>query len=77
VSTPDRSWEPAYLAVSAVLGEPLDAAMASLPGGGGGGGTRVAALLKGLRSPLREARARALADALSEVALAVDAMSLG
>jgi hypothetical protein len=74
VSTPDRPWEPAYLAVSAVLGEPLDAAMASLPGGGG---TRAAVLLKGLRSPLREARARALADALSEVALAVDAMSLG
>lgn len=76
MSTPDRSWEPAYLAVSAVLGEPLDAAMASLLDGGGGG-TRAAALLKGLRSSLREARARALADALSEVALAVDAMSLG
>jgi hypothetical protein len=32
--------------------------------------------LKALRSPLREARARALADAVSEVALALDAMSL-
>jgi hypothetical protein len=74
VSTTDRSWEPAYLAVSAVLGEPLDAAVASLQGGGG---ARAAVLLKALRSPLREARARALADALSEVALAVDAMSLG
>jgi hypothetical protein len=73
VSAPDRSWEPAYLAVSAVLGEPLDAAVAAL---GEGGATHAADLLKALRSPSREARARALAHAISEVAVAVEAMSL-
>jgi hypothetical protein len=73
VSAPDRSWEPAYLAVSAVLGEPLDSAVACLRDGGT---AHAAELLKALRSPSREARARALADAISDVALAVDAMTL-
>jgi len=73
VSAPDRPWEPAYLAVSAVLGEPVEAAAACL---GGGGAARAAGLLEALRSPSRDARARALAQALSEVALAVESVSL-
>lgn len=67
------SWESAYLGASAVLGEPLDAAMASLSGEGA---ARCADLEQRLRDPSREVRARAIAHEVSVVALAVDAMSL-
>ncbi|MGO9836774.1 MAG: hypothetical protein ACLP1X_21475 [Polyangiaceae bacterium] len=68
-----RSWESAYLAISVVLGEPLDVVVAAL------GAARTAharELIDALRSPSRETRAHALAHAVSEVARAVDAVSL-
>jgi len=68
-----ESWGPAYLAVSAALGEPLEGAVASL---GDEGAAQAAGLLKAMRSPSRDVRARALAQALEPLAVAVDAMSL-
>jgi hypothetical protein len=68
-----RSWESAYLAISVVLGEPLEVLVAAL---GDEGTARATDLIQALRSPSRETRARALAHAVSEVARAVDAVSL-
>jgi hypothetical protein len=68
------SWESAYFATSALLGEPLEASIASL---GEAGPARAAELVEALRSPSREVRALALARAVSDVARAVDAMGLG
>jgi hypothetical protein len=73
MSATARSWEPAYLAVSVVLGEPLEVAVDSL---GDEGMARAGALIEALRSPSRDTRARALAHAVSKVARAVDAVSL-
>jgi hypothetical protein len=69
-----EGWQAAYVAVSAALGDRVDDALASLaaplrdltPAG--------AALARELQSPSRDARVRALARAVSEVALAVEAM---
>lgn len=69
------SWTTAYIATSALLGEPLDAAAAAIapmealspP---------ASALVGILRSGSREVRAQALARALSEVVLALDAARL-
>jgi len=70
---PRERWESAYLATSAILGEPLEDAMASLSEEGA---VRCAELLRRLRAPSRDERARVLATAISEVARAVDAASL-
>ncbi len=67
------SWESAFLATGALLGEPLEATVASL---GEAGRARATVLLEALRSPSRDARALALARAVSEVARAVDAMGV-
>jgi hypothetical protein len=67
-----ESWTSAYIATSALLGEALDATLASmapLP-------PPAAALANTLRSGSREVRAQALARALSEVVLALDAVRL-
>ncbi len=71
-----EGWQAAYVAVSVALGDRVDDALASLaaplraltPAG--------TALARDLQSPTRDARVRALARAVSEVALAVEAMVL-
>jgi hypothetical protein len=64
-------WEPAFIAVGAVLGESLDATIVAI---GDGGAAQAADLLRALRSTSRDVRVRALARVVSEVALAVDAL---
>ena len=80
-----ESWSSAYIATSALLGEPLDATLASIAFAATGETdlqeraslpARAAALANTLRSGSREIRAQALARALSEVVLALDAMRL-
>jgi hypothetical protein len=79
------SWTSAYIATSSLLGEPLDATLASIERAAGGESeaperaalpAAAAALASTLRSTSREIRAQALARALSEVALALDAVRL-
>jgi hypothetical protein len=65
-------WEPAFVAVAALLGEPLDAIEVGL----GEGRQRAAELLRALRSNERVERARALATPLAEVAGALEAARL-
>jgi hypothetical protein len=64
-------WEAAFVAVSAIAGEPPDAVASAL---GEGGMSRAADLVRALGATSKEARARALARAVSDVALAIDAM---
>jgi len=67
------SWERAYVAISAALGEPMEQALSSLDEGS----TRRAGNLPGaLASGDRAAAARVLADALLDIARDVDAMAL-
>jgi len=63
-------WEAAFVALGVVAGEPPEAIASAL---GDEGVARVADLLHALAAPSREARARALARAVSEVVLAIDA----
>ena len=67
-------WEPAFLAVSSAVGEPLELASRAL---GDDGPRRAEDLLRGLAARSRDARAKALARVLSQVAAAIDAMRLG
>jgi hypothetical protein len=67
------SWEGAFAAVSALLGEPVDAIEASL---GDAGALRAADVLRGLRAPARETRARAIARTVSELAVDLERMKL-
>ena len=75
--TPTRApWEGAFVAVSALLGEPLEAIAGALDDEGR---ARAGDTLRALASKSREARdgrARAIARAVSEVALAIDALRL-
>lgn len=64
-------WEPAFVAIAAIVGEPLEAALAAL---GDEGAAHAADLIHALRSTSKDARARALARVVSEVAVAIDAM---
>jgi hypothetical protein len=75
VTPRSTTWQQAYLAVSAVLGEPLDDALASL-GGAGAVGATDDAFVAGLRSSSREVRARCIAQAVAAVAFAIDAARL-
>jgi hypothetical protein len=68
----NTDWQTAFIAVSALVGEPLDATLLVLGGGEGQG-----KLLQGLRAPSRETRARAIARIASEVAAALDRLRLG
>jgi hypothetical protein len=68
----NRDWQPAFIAVSALVGEPLDATLLAL-----GGGDPQEKLLQGLRAPSRETRALAIARVASEVAVALDRLRLG
>lgn len=64
-------WEAAFVAVSAIAGEPPDAIASAL---GDAGMARVTDLVRALGATSKEARARALARAVSDVALAIDAL---
>jgi hypothetical protein len=72
-----QGWEIAFVAVSAIVGEPADAVASALGDVGVG---RASSLVRALDSTAataatsRETRARALARAISDVVLAVDAM---
>jgi hypothetical protein len=66
-------WEGAFVAVSVLAGEPLDAIASALGEGGTG---HVVDLLRVLGSAPREVRARVLARAASEIAVAIDALGL-
>jgi hypothetical protein len=66
-------WEPAFIAVGVVLGEPLERVKASLASPLPPSAER---LLSRLADPSREARAQALARPLSEVAMAIEAARL-
>ena len=70
-----EGWQTAFVAVSVAMGEPVDDALASL-GPSTTLSPRAEALVSGLRSSSRADRARSLAQALSEVALEVEAMGL-
>jgi hypothetical protein len=65
-----REWESSFLAVSALVGEPLEVTLSVV-----GELTTADArdVERALRSPSREARARAIARAVSQAALDVDA----
>lgn len=70
--TPAASWETAFVAMAALLGEPLDATASAL----GSSAAKAESLVAALRSPSREVRARALARGLSEAIVAVEASRL-
>jgi hypothetical protein len=62
-------WEPSFVAVAALLGEPVESIEAAL----GDGREHAAALLQALRSTERVARARAMAAVVTDVATALEA----
>ncbi len=64
-------WEPAFLAVGVLVGEPLEALTAAL---GDAGEPHTTSLVEALRSTSRETRARAIARVVSDVAVAIDAL---
>jgi hypothetical protein len=68
-----RDWEAAFFAVGAVLGEPLEASIASV---GEPTTDDAAELVRALRSPSRDGRARAIARAASQVALEIEGTTL-
>jgi hypothetical protein len=68
-----EDWQPAFLATSALLGEPLDAAVAAL---GDAGTLHAAPVFAELRSPERQVRARAMARVLADVSVALGAETL-
>jgi hypothetical protein len=68
-----EGWESAYIAVSVALGDTVDAALSSLRNPLS---AEARTTVQGLRSGSRERRIRALARAISEVALAVDSTGL-
>ncbi len=67
----NERWEPAFVAIGAIAGEPLEVLTAEL---GDSGAAHAADLLQALRSTSRDTRARALARVVSEVAVAIDAL---
>jgi hypothetical protein len=64
-------WETAFVALGAIAGESTEAVASAL---GEAGRAHAADLLRALAATSREARARALARAVSDVVLAIDAM---
>ncbi|HXN31420.1 MAG TPA: hypothetical protein VN894_06135 [Polyangiaceae bacterium] len=68
-----QPWQEAFLAVSLVLGEPLEESLSAI---GEGATLRAPLLLRGLRSSSREVRAHAIARAVAPVAVALDEMRL-
>jgi hypothetical protein len=72
-----QPWERAFLGVSAILGEPLDASLSALDLTSTSVHRHVAELLPAFRSPSREVRARAIAGALAAVLVGLDELRLG
>ena len=68
-----RAWQPAFLGVSALLGEPLEGSLASL---GEAIEKETTELAAALRSGSREARARAIAKVVARVAVDIDSLRL-
>jgi hypothetical protein len=68
-----RDWEAAFFAVSAILGEPLESSLASAGEPTTSGGVE---LVRALRGPSRDRRARAIARVVSQVAVDIDATRL-
>jgi hypothetical protein len=66
-------WQEAFVAVSAVLGEPLEVSLSAL---GDVEPTALDALVGGLRSSSRSVRAEAMARAATEVARDLERMRL-
>jgi|HubBroStandDraft_4_1064222.scaffolds.fasta_scaffold2227985_2 hypothetical protein len=64
-------WEPAFIAVGAIVGESTESLAAAL---GSAGEAHAADVLRGLRSTSRDVRGRAIAREVSQVALAIEAM---
>jgi hypothetical protein len=65
-------WEPSFVAVGALLGEPLETIAAAI----GDGRVHADGLLHTLRSPDRATRARAIAKIVAEIAVGLDAMRI-
>jgi hypothetical protein len=65
-------WESAFVAISALLGEPLDCVLGEL----GDGAVHADRLIRALRSSERNTRVRELAHGLSHVAMALRALGL-
>lgn len=68
----DALWEPAFVAVSALLGEPGRDVVQALVDPG----IEARGLIDALQSPSRPTRARAIASGVSEVVAALEAMRL-
>ena len=66
-------WETAFVAVSAVLGEPYEQTIDAL---GDAGATRAGEIVQALRESRRSVRAQAMAHALADVAREVDETAL-
>jgi hypothetical protein len=66
-------WEPAFVAVSALLGEPVETIVSVL---GDDGAVHARSLLVALQSPSRETRTQGLAKSLVDVALDLDRLRL-
>ncbi|MDP9151301.1 MAG: hypothetical protein M3O36_15365 [Myxococcota bacterium] len=71
--SPAPDWQAAYLAVSALLGEPVDEALLHVDPASRAGAEEV---VRELRSSSRHARGRAIARIVSEVVVALDALRL-
>jgi hypothetical protein len=65
-------WEPSFVAIAALLGEPADAIEAEL----GTGREHAGELLRSMRSPDRTARARAMAAVITEIAMTLERVRL-
>ncbi len=66
-------WQHTFVAMSAVLGEPVDEIVSAL---GDEHAARCGALLEALRTESRQVRARTMAQHLASVAADVEAMEL-
>jgi hypothetical protein len=69
---PGAGWETAFVATSALLGEPLEAIVLAL----GPSAEPARSLIGALQSPSREIRARALARGVAEAIVAVESSRL-
>jgi hypothetical protein len=68
----DAHWEPSFVAVGALLGEPLDTLAAAI----GAGHVHADELLRALQSLDRGTRARAIARVVAEIATGLDALRI-
>jgi hypothetical protein len=68
-----QSWQDAFLGVSAILGEPLDASLAAL---GDDSAAATESLVAALRSASRDVRARAMAREVTTLLVGIDDMRL-